>query len=225
MISAEITDDPMTTTSSPHKFASLHVIWQAIKTWYDDWFNLFILNFLVTISWVTIILGPPMLFALYDIGNELAHGRSNGVGELLRGVKRYFLVSWLWMIINIVVIIVVVVNISFYWQLGKSWSIILVSVFLFLGLFWAMMQVYVIPFYMEQTTKSIILAHKNAALTFLASPIYTAILFVFAAFLMLISYGFILPLILGIPSLVVVISNYAVIERIETFKAHVEETP
>ncbi len=210
--------------SSSRGPASLRVIWQAIKTWYDDWFNLFILNFLVTLSWITIILGPPMLFALYDIGNELAHGRSNGVGELLRGVKRHFLVSWLWMLINMVVIIVVIVNVSFYWQLGKSWSIILVSVFLFLGLFWAMMQVYVISFYMEQTTKSIILAHKNAALTFLASPIYTLILFLFAAFLMIISYGFILPLILGIPTLIVVMSNYAVVERIEAFNAHAEKS-
>ena len=213
-----------TTDTPPRGPASLRVIWQATKTWYDDWFNLFILNFLVTISWVTIILGPPMLFGLYDIGNGLAHGRSNGVGELLRSAMRHFLVSWAWMLINVIVFIVVVVNISFYWNLGKSWSIILVSVFLFLGLFWAMMQVYVIPFYMEQTTKSIVLAHKNAALTFLASPVYTLILFVFSAFLLLISYGFILPLILGIPTLAVVVGNYAVIERIQTFAAKNEES-
>jgi len=204
-------------TSSSRKPASLHVIGQALKTWYDDWFNLFIQSFLVTLSWATIILGPPMLFGLYEVGHDLAHGRSNGAGELLRSARRHFLVSWAWMLINIVVAIVVVVNVAFYWNLGKSWSILLMSVFLFLGVFWAMMQVYVIAYYMEQRHKSILLAHKNAALTFLASPGYTLVLFLYEAIVLGVSFGFILPLILGLPSLTAVTNSYAVIERIRTF--------
>jgi len=204
-------------TSSSRKPASLHVIGQALKTWYDDWFNLFIQSFLVTLSWATIILGPPMLFGLYEVGHDLAHGRSNGAGELLRSARRHFLVSWVWMLINIVVAIVVVVNVAFYWNLGKSWSILLMSVFLFLGVFWAMMQVYVIAYYMEQRHKSILLAHKNAALTFLASPGYTLVLFLYEAIVLGVSFGFILPLILGLPSLTAVTNSYAVIERIRTF--------
>ncbi len=210
-------------TSSTRKPASLRVIWQALKTWYDDWFNLFILNFLVDLSWLTIILGPPMLFGLYEIGNELAHGRSNGAGELFRAAKRHFWASWLWMFFNIIVLIVVLVNVTFYWRLGKSWSIVLVSIFLFMGVFWAGMQVYVIAYYMEQDNKSIILAHKNAALTFLASPGYTVILFLYDAILLIISFGLILPLILAAPSLVVVTSNYAVVERLQAFGIHNKE--
>ncbi len=204
-------------TSSSRKPASLHVIWQALKTWYDDWFNLFILNFLVDVAWLTIILGPPMLFGLYEIGNELARGRSNGAGELLRASKRHFLASWLWAIINIVVNVAIAVNIVFYWQLGKSWSIILVSVFFFLGLFWLTVQFYVIPYYMEQTTKSLKIAFKNAALTVLAAPGYALIMFLYAAFWMMVSFIFILPLILAAPSLVVVTGNYAVLERLQAF--------
>jgi hypothetical protein len=193
------------------------VIWRALKTWYDDWFNLFIQNFLATIAWLTIILGPPMLFGLYEIGNELAHGRSNGAGELLRAAKRHFLASWLWALVNVVVGIVIAVNIAFYWQLGQAWSIILVSIFLFLGLFWSMMQLYVIPYYMEQTTQSLKIAFKNAALTVLASPGYSFILFLYAAFWLLVSYIFILPLILAGPTLPMVTNSYAVIERLQAF--------
>jgi uncharacterized membrane protein YesL len=193
------------------------VIWRALKTWYDDWFNLFIQNFLATIAWLTIILGPPMLFGLYEIGNELAHGRSNGVGELLRAAKRHFLASWLWALVNVAVGIVIAVNIAFYWQLGQAWSIILVSIFLFLGLSWSMMQLYVIPYYMEQTTQSLKIAFKNAALTVLASPGYSFILFLYAAFWLLVSYIFILPLILAGPTLPMVTNSYAVIERLQAF--------
>jgi len=210
-------------TPSSRGPASLRVIWQALKTWYDDWFNLFILNFLVTISWATIILGPPMLFGLYEIGNDLAQGHSEGIGELLRAAKRHFIASWLWMLANVVVFIVVWGNIGFYWNLGRSWSIILVSIFFFLGLFWAMMQVYVIPYYMEQTKKSIVLAHKNAALTFLAAPGYSLVLFLYEVILLAISFIVILPLILGAPSLVVVTSSYAVIERLRAFGIREEQ--
>ena len=197
--------------------ASLRVIWRALKIWYDDWFNLFIQNFLVTLSWVTIILGPPMLFGLYEIGNELGHGRSNGVGELLRAAKRHFVASWLWALITVIVGLVIVVNIAFYWQLGKSWSIILVSFFFFLGLFWAAVQLYVIPYYMEQTTPSLKIAFKNAALTVLASPGYSFLLLLYSLFWLLVSYIFILPLILAGPAIPVVTNTYAVIERLQAF--------
>ncbi len=201
-------------TSSSRNFAFLHVIWKATKIWYDDWVNLFVLNFLASISWMTIILGPPMLFGLYEIGRDLVHGRGSGTADLFLAAKRHFLVSWLWALVNILVGIIVVVNILFYWRLAKSWSILLVSVFFFLGVFWVMMQIYVIPYYMEQETKSLILAHKNAALTFLAAPGYTLALFIFSLLLFGVSFGFILPLILAAPALVIVTGNCAVNDRL-----------
>ena len=207
----------MTTNASTRTPASLAVIWQAIKTWYDDWFNLFILNFFASISWMTLIFGPPMLFGLYEIGYELAHGRSQGTIELFRAAKKHFMVSWLWMFSNVVVGIVISVNIIFYWRMGRAWSIILVSVFLFIGLFWAMTQLYVIPFYLEQSTRSLKLAYKNAALTFLASPGYTVIIFLYALIILLLSFGIILPLILAGPALIIITGSYAVRERLQTF--------
>ena len=209
----------MTENTQSRTPAAIDVIWQAMKTWYDDWFNLFVLNFFASISWMTIIFGPPLLFALYEIGHDLAHGRSQGVIELFRAAKKHFWVSWQWMIINVLVGIVLWVNITFYWRMNQWWSIILVSVFLFLGLFWAMTQFYVIPFYLEQSERSLKLAHKNAALTFLASPGYSLVMFLYAAVIFLLSFGIILPLILGGPSLVVVTGSYAVRERLQAFQA------
>ena len=213
-------------TSSSRKPASLSVIWQAMKIWYDDWFNLFVMNFLTTLSWVTIILGPPMLFGLYEVGHDLAHGRSSGVTDLFQAAKRHFLVSWLWALVNIVVGVIVAVNVIFYWRLAKSWSIFLVSVFLFLGIFWVMAQMYVIPYYMEQKTISLKLAHKNAALTFLAAPGYTLALFLFSLLLLGVSFGFILPLILAGPALVIITGSYAVSERLRAYGvSDAEQTP
>ncbi len=209
--------------SSSPKPASLDVIARALKIWYDDWFNLFIMNFFVSISWMTIILGPPMLFGLYEIGHDLVHGRSSGVMDLFQAAKRHLFASWLWALANIVVGVVVVVNVIFYWRLAKSWSIFLTSVFLFLGIFWLMAQMYVIPYYMEQETKSLKLAHKNAELTFLAAPGYTLALFLFSFLLLGVSFGFILPLILAGPALVIITSSYAVSERLRAYGIEKEQ--
>ena len=206
----------MTSTSSRIP-ASLRVLGQAARDWYDDWFNQFILNFLVILSWITIVLGPPMLFGFYALAHEVAYGRSGGPGDLFRAAKRHFGVSWLWMIINVGVVIIVLVNIRFYWGLGYAWSIILTSFFFFLGLFWAMMQIYVIPYYMTQKTKSLKLAFKNAALTFLAAPGYTFVLFLVSVFLILASIFLILPMILAGPALVVMIGARAVQDRLRAY--------
>ena len=197
--------------------SSLRVLGRAARDWYDDWFNQFILNFLAALSWITIVLGPPMLFGFYEIAHEMTHGRSGGPGELFRAAKRYFGVSWLWMLIQTAVAIVILVNMRFYWSLGHGWSTILASLFFFLGLFWAMMQIYVIPYYMAQKKKSLKLAFKNAALTFLASPGFTLALFLVSVFLLLASIFFILPLILGGPALVVLIGARAVQDRLRAF--------
>jgi len=197
--------------------ASLRVLAQAARDWYDDWFNQFILNFLVTVSWMTIVLGPPMLFGFYEAAHEAVRRRSSGPGDLLRAAKRHFWVSWLWMLINVAAIVVVRVNMRFYWDLGRSWAVILATFFLFLGLFWAMIQVYVIPYYMVQETRSLKLAFKHAALTFLISPGYTFLLFLVSALLLLSSIFFILPLILAGPALVAIIGAQAVQDRLRAY--------
>ncbi len=208
--------DYQTTSRIP---ASLRVLGQAARDWYDDWFNQFILNFLVTVSWITIVLGPPMVFGLYETAHETARGRTSGPGELLRAAKRHFWVSWLWMLINVAAFVIVQVNVRFYWALGQSWAVILSTFFFFLGLFWAMIQMYVIPYYLVQETRSLKLAFKHAALTFLASPGYTFLLFLVSALLLLSSVVFILPLILAGPALVALIGARAVQDRLRAFAA------
>ncbi len=197
--------------------ASLRVLAQAARDWYDDWFNQFILNFLAALSWMTIILGPPMLFGYYALAHELIHGSASGPGDLLRAARKHFWASWQWALINLAVAVIVLVNIRFYWQWGRSWSIILASLFFFLGLFWAMIQIYVIPYVMAQKRKSLKLAFKNATLTFLAAPGYTILLFLVSGLLLLTSVFFILPLILAGPGLVVIIGARAVQDRLRAF--------
>ncbi len=197
--------------------AWLHVIWLSLKDWAGDWFNQFLLHLTLLLSWLTIILGPPMLFGFYHLAYDLVQGRSSDPMDMFRASKQYFWASWRWMLLNLLVSIILVVNMQFYWSLGQWWSIMLTTIFLFLGLFWAMMQLYVIPYYIVQETKSLTLALKNAGLTFLAAPGYTLLLFLFTVGLIFTSVAFILPLILAIPSLAILIGIHAVIDRIQIY--------
>ncbi len=197
--------------------AWLHVIWLSLKDWAGDWFNQFLLHLTLLLSWLTIIFGPPMLFGFYYLAYDLVHGRSNDPMDLIKASKRFFWTSWRWMLLNLLVSVILIVNIQFYWSLARWWSIMLTAVFLFLGLFWAMMQLYVIPYFMVQESKSLLLAVKNAGLTFLAAPGYTLLLFLFSIGLIITSLVFILPLILALPSLALLIGVHAVIDRTQAY--------
>ena len=197
--------------------ASLRVLGLAARDWYDDWVNQFVLNLLVALAWITIVLGPPMLFGLYAVAHELAQGRTRGPGELFRAAKQYLGMSWRWALVELLVGVVIAVNVIFYWRLERSWSIILASLMFFLGLFWAMAQIYVIPFVMFQKTKSLKLAFKNAILTFLAAPGFTLVLFLVHLLILAASILFILPMILAGPALVAIIGEWAVRDRLRAF--------
>ncbi len=201
-------------TTSSRWPASLRVLWQASKDWIGDWFNQFILNFLVTLAWVTILLGPPALFGLYHTAFTWTQGQASSPSDLFRAARRYAWTSWIWAGINLLAAIVYGVNLLFYWRLGQTWSIILTSVIFLIGLFWAMMQLYVIPYLIIQKTKSLRLAFKNAFLTTLAAPFYTLFLFLISLAILTSSILFILPLILGFPALAAFIGIRAVQDRL-----------
>ncbi len=201
----------------PRGPASFYVVGRALRAWYDDWFQQFLFNFLTTLGWATILLGPPMLFAMYEAAHERVRGRGIELYDFFRAARRHARASWKWALINLVIGMVIGVNVLFYWQWAQSWSIFLATLFFFAGLFWAMIQMYVIPYYMAQETRSLKLAHKNAALTFLAAPGYTGLLFFLTLILFLVSLFFILPWILAFPALAVLLGAQAVRDRLQAY--------
>ena len=197
--------------------ASLYVVGRSLRGWYEDWFQQFLFNFLTTLGWATILLGPPMLFAMYEAAHERVRGRGIELYDFFRAARHHARASWTWALVNLLVGAVIGVNVLFYWQWARPWSIFLATLFFFAGLFWAMIQMYVIPYYMAQKTPSLKLAHKNAALTFLAAPGYTGLLFFLTLLLYLLSLFFILPWILAFPAWAVLLGAQAVQDRLQAY--------
>jgi uncharacterized membrane protein YesL len=196
----------------------LQVIGQALRDWWDDWFNMAVISLVWLLCWVTVVLGPPATFGVYYVTNQLARGRSLGLRGLLEGGRRYFLKSWLWMLLNLVAAAVMVSNIWFYGQFDADWAVIVRLFFPFLGLAWLIVQFYALPYLMEQEEESLRLALRNGLFTFLAAPGYTAVVAGLAALVAALSVILMAPLLLGSPCLIATLGNRAVRERVETFR-------
>ncbi len=197
----------------------LQVIAGALSDWWDDWVNMALISLVWLLCWVTIVLGPPATFGLYYVTNHLAHGRSLGLRGLLEGGRRYFLESWLWMLLNLVVAVVLAVNVWFYGQLDADWARIVQAFPLFLSLAWLVVQFYALPYLMEQKEESLKLALRNGLFTFLAAPGYTAVVAGLAALIAVLSVWLVAPVFLGGPCLIATLGNRAVRERLETYRA------
>lgn len=207
----------MSQVNMNHGPASLHVVGAALRDWYDDWVNLFVINVLVLLAWVTVVLGPPATFGMYYVTNQLARGDSQGPRELIQAARQYFGKSWLWMGINIVVAVLVFVNYVFYQQITAVWSIVPQTAFLILGVLWLVMQFYTIPYLMEQETKSLKMALRNSLFTVLGAMLYTIVVVGLAGLIAVSSIALVLPLALASPCLLACMGNRAVMDRLETY--------
>ena len=206
------------------KSASLDVIFQSVRDWWDEWVFLTILNLIGLLCWMTIILGPPATFGLYYFNNHLAHGDNVGFKGFLEGGRRYFFHSWLWTLINLVVAIIIIANIWFYTAFESTWANLLQAFFITLGVLWLVIQFYTVPYLMEQERKNLLIALRNGLFTTLASPGYTLVVFGVAALVVLISVVLVFPIFLGGLCLVFLLGNRAVIERMKTFQVNERES-
>jgi hypothetical protein len=196
------------------------VIGHALASWWDDWVNMAIISVVWLLCWITVVLGPPATLGMYHVANRLASGRSLELGGLWEGIKRYFQVSWLWMLLNIVVAVIQIVNFYFWTGQRKWWAILVAGVLLFLSLVWLATQFYALPFLIEQRRKNLGLALRNGLFTALAAPGFTVVVAGLSAVLAVVSFLFVLPLLIGVPMLIAAVGTWAVRDRLETYGVH-----
>jgi uncharacterized membrane protein YesL len=208
----------MKTTST-----SLNIITQALRNWWDEWVTLAIINIIGIVCWTSIVLGPPATFGIYFVTNRLVQGESVGIRGFVEGGKRYFFISWLWMLVNVLAATIVVANYLFYSAMDVRWANFLKALFIILGLLWLVVQFYMLPYMMEQERKHLGIAFRNGLFTMLAAPGYTFVIVGLGAIILVVSTGMIFPLILGVPPLIAVIGNQAVVERLITYRVRERE--
>ena len=189
----------------------------AVKDWWRDWVNMAALNLAFVLCWVTVVLGPPATFALYDAVHTYVYGRSFELRETPATLRRYFFKSWLWMLANALVVGGIWLNLQFYAGSAR-WVAALRVLSLLIGAVWLAVQFYALPYLLEQDRPSLRQAYRNALLTVLASPLYTLLMLGFVLLLVLISARFVVLLFLGVPPLIAVLGVHAVAERLKNYQ-------
>lgn len=194
------------------------VVGQALRDWWDDWPIMVVVNLLFALAWLTIVLGPPATFGLYYVTHHLARGQSLGPRGLIEGGRRYFLQSWLWFLLNLIVAAVLGANYFFYASLTPAWADYLKAVFVLLGLAWLVVQFFALPFFITQQEKRVGLALRNGLSAALAAPGYSLVVAGAAGLATALSIGTVAMLFLGFPCLVAALGSRAVSERLDTYR-------
>lgn len=197
---------------------SIQVVINGVLLWWDNWLMMVLLNWILALSWLTIILGPPITFGVYYFGALSLRETQPGIREFYEGIKIYFGKSWLWMGANILIMLILYANYIYYSQLDSFASGVMVYISVSLVIFWIMVQIYALPYMMLQDKKSLILAWRNALFTILAFPFYSLLIFVVCILISVISFGFLFPMLGGMLLIVVMICVSAVHERVERLK-------
>jgi uncharacterized membrane protein YesL len=191
--------------------------WQAVRLWLEELATNVVINLFWVLSWLTIVLGPPATFSLFQVTRTVVEGYFPTRKDFLDGIKRYFAISWLWMLVNLVVLALFAINLSFYGNFQARWSTYVQGMFVGLLLLWLGIQFFSLPYLIIQEDKSLRVAWKNSLLTLLASPIFGLIVGVFAFLIILLSIFIVVPIFLGAGSLLAILANLAVQNRLEKF--------
>jgi uncharacterized membrane protein YesL len=198
--------------------APICTIWQAFQQWWDDLVKQALINLIWSLSWLTIILGPPVTFGVYYVESEYVRGSNPGLPGLLEGSRKYFFKSWVWMLVNLLVGILIYASANAYLQIGGFWATAARDVTILLGSAWFIIQFYALPILMVQERKSLLEAWRNSLFMSFASPLYLLVLLLFLIFAGAFSLLLIFPIILGYFTLVSILANQAVKDRLEAFQ-------
>lgn len=197
--------------------ASLRVIGRSFTDWWDSWVDLVMMMLFWVLSVVTVVLAAPATFGVYHVIHEMQNGTSLGLRGMLDGARRYFWKSILWGVLFALSLVLMYVNYIFYGSIDAAWAFGVQILVLLVFALWLAANFYGLPYFMIMENPSLRTALKNGALTSLAAPFFTFIIMLFVAVLLVLSFGFVIPIFLGIPALVPIMGFRAMYDRLEAF--------
>lgn len=140
------------------------IIFGALQdAWADIW-TVLVCNLVWTLSNILIIPGPPATLALFTYCNHLAHGEIADFSDYWRAFRHQWGPAWRWGAVNLLVIILLVGDFILTGRLSQSPFARFMQGFYLAALgAWLIVQLYALPFLIEQDTPSLRQALRNGA--------------------------------------------------------------
>jgi hypothetical protein len=157
---------------------------------------------------------PIVSGALCFVANQISRGKAAGWGTFAAGIRRYWVKSLVVAGVNLVVLVLLLTNLQFYGQMQSTWSNFAVAIWLVLGLYWLLVQVFWFPMILELENEKILLALRNALAMVLVTPGFSLTLGIALLVLGLLCVVLTVPVILFMASFFLLIANHATRSRL-----------
>jgi hypothetical protein len=224
---------------------ALQVLRFSLRDFWDEFVWLAMLNLLWSLT-IVLPFVPPFLMAnaslplalvaslllalplpivsggLAFVTNQVSRGKVVGWGVFVTGVRRYWAKSLLVAAINLVVLSLILANVQFYGSiLQGAWTNIALSVWLVVGIYWLLTQIFWFPMILELETEKVLLALRNALLMVIVTPGFSITLGAVMLVLVVLCVGLSVPAMVIMGSLLLLIANHATRSRL----AHARKQP
>lgn len=172
---------------------------------------------------------PPATAGLYFVTNRLANDYVGHMGHVWQGARQLAKQAWILGGLNAFVAVVAIANFQFYNQFDAGWVVAVRSIWFTLLLIWIFTQLYAFPLLLEQKEPRVRLALRNSLFLAFASPGLTFSISLFLAFLIAVTIVFLpnvlgfIPILLIFPSIVALLTNVAVVQRLKDIRGEKNE--
>ena len=176
-------------------------------------------NILWVVLSIPVITSFPATAAMFYVTNQVIHEKPAGVRIYFEGFRKFFWVSLLWGLVNIIAGFLLFLNIWFYGNMTSNLGTYLGYVFRVLVLIWVIVQFYTFPFMIEQENKHLLQAMRNSLVGMGIRPLHNMGLFLLAISVGLFS-TFIFPLgwLFFAGSLIAYLANRGVLNTLREVK-------
>jgi hypothetical protein len=217
---------------------AFRITWQSLKDLWDEFVLLIMLNVVWSLS-ILLMIAPLLLWggsnlilalalsfllfwplpiisgALCFVTNQIAHDRAVGWGTFATGLRRYWAKSLVVAVTNLVVIALIFSNIQFYGLILQGmWTNFALSIWVLIGLYWLITQIYWFPMILELESEKVLEALRNALALVIVSPAFSIAAAIILAALAVLCIVLTVPLPLFMTALLLLISNRATRDRL-----------
>jgi len=216
---------------------ALRVVKYSLKDFWDEFVILVVLNILwcatvalpvlallvlsgldqilaLAVSLILLVPLPVVSGGLCFVTNQISRGKAVGWGTFATGIRRYWAKSLVVAAVNLVVLVLLLTNLQFYGLMEGVWTNVVVSIWLVLGFYWLLVQVFWFPMILELKNEKILLAFRNALAMVLVTPGFSITLGIVLLVLGLLCVVLTVPVILLMASLLLLIANHATRSRL-----------
>lgn len=201
----------------------LSIIGRALRSYWEEGFNLLLINLLWFLAQLLVIPGPPATAALFAVTNHVAHGGFARLAGFWDAFRQFFGPAWKWGIINLVAIFILGYAALFYGSgvLDSVGPLLSLLMWFLLGS-WLFLQLFAFPMWLEQSDRRIGLALRNA-LVMLAQQIRLAVMaLVLAGIAVGLTAAFWLLVAMVTPAFLATLGNTIVVAQVEALREEAE---